>query len=148
MIRRALLLACPIAFLAVGACRQDHSASNHEATIDGHRSQVAFQLPERDLVPEGICYDPVSESFGAVYPEIPENRGHIMTVISEEEKAFQKTVKRGSSLLAQHVASLKQSKASTLRGEDVFDLANIGELLIGPVKLNADKLKLLNNRVS
>lgn len=63
MIRRAILLTCPIAFLAVGACRQDHSASNHEATADGHRSQIAFQLPERDLVPEGICYDPVTESF-------------------------------------------------------------------------------------
>ena len=63
MIRKAALLTCPIAFLAVGACRQGNGSSDHDATAEVHSSQIAFQLPERDLVPEGICYDPISESF-------------------------------------------------------------------------------------
>ena len=63
MIRRAILLTCPIAVLAVGACRQEHGSNNQEAAAEVHGSQIAFQLPERDLVPEGICYDPISESF-------------------------------------------------------------------------------------
>jgi sugar lactone lactonase YvrE len=31
-------------------------------TNDGH-SEIAFQLPERDLIPEGICYDPEDDVF-------------------------------------------------------------------------------------
>ena len=27
------------------------------------RSEIAFQLPERDLIPEGICYDPADDVF-------------------------------------------------------------------------------------
>ncbi len=32
-------------------------------TSPAHRSEIAFQLPERDLVPEGIAYDPKSDTF-------------------------------------------------------------------------------------
>jgi len=81
----------------------------------------AYQLGTEEMFISRLL-GPIIESFGDAYPALAASRSHIETVVSEEEKAFQKTVKRGSSLLAQHVASLKQSKASTLRGEDVFDL--------------------------
>jgi len=81
----------------------------------------AYQLGTEEMFISRLL-DPIIESFGDAYPALAASRSHIETVIAEEEKAFQKTVKRGSSLLAQHVATLQQSKASTLRGEQVFDL--------------------------
>ena len=65
---------------------------------------------------------PVIESFQDPYPELAEVQAHIETVISEEERSFQETVKRGSNLLAQHIANLKRQRASLLRGKEVFDL--------------------------
>ncbi|KPK65009.1 MAG: hypothetical protein AMK73_04220 [Planctomycetes bacterium SM23_32] len=66
--------------------------------------------------------EPVIEAFADPYPELAEARAHLETVIGEEEKAFQKTVQRGSNLLAQHVAALKRQRATVLRGREVFDL--------------------------
>jgi len=66
--------------------------------------------------------DPVVEAFAEPYPELADSRSHVETVVAEEEKAFQKTVKRGSVLLAQHVANLKRQRAAVLPGKDVFDL--------------------------
>jgi alanyl-tRNA synthetase len=66
--------------------------------------------------------DPVIEAHSDPYPELAESRSHIETVIAEEERAFQKTVRRGSALLAQHVAGLKRNRATVLRGKEVFDL--------------------------
>jgi len=70
----------------------------------------------------GRLVDPVIEAFSGPYPELAESRSHIQTVVAEEEKAFQRTVKRGSALLAQHVANLKRRRATVLRGKEVFDL--------------------------
>jgi len=66
--------------------------------------------------------EPICGAFGDAYPELRDARAHIETVIGEEEKAFQKTVKRGSALLAQQVARLKQRRGTVLRGGEVFDL--------------------------
>jgi len=66
--------------------------------------------------------DPVIEAFADPYPELAESRSHIQTVVAEEEKAFQRTVKRGSALLAQHVADLRRKRGGVLRGKEVFDL--------------------------
>ncbi|MHC5034114.1 MAG: alanine--tRNA ligase [Planctomycetota bacterium] len=66
--------------------------------------------------------EPVIEAFSDPYPELAESRSHIETVVAEEEKAFQKTVQRGSGLLAEHVANLKRQRATVLRGREVFDL--------------------------
>jgi len=83
----------------------------------------------RDAVQLGVeelflteLIDPVLEAFGEPYPELGRSRQHIATVVKEEEKAFQKTVRRGSVLLADHIAALKRQKASVIRGRDVFDL--------------------------
>ena len=65
---------------------------------------------------------PVVEAFRDPYPELAESRGHIENVIAEEEKAFQKTVVRGSRLLAQHVSELRRRNVTALPGRDVFDL--------------------------
>ena len=34
-----------------------------QAAAADHRSELAFRIPERDLFPEGIAYDPVSDTF-------------------------------------------------------------------------------------
>jgi len=66
--------------------------------------------------------DPVVEAFAETYPELKEGREHIATVVGREERSFQKTVIRGSAVLAEHIGSLKRQKASVLRGREVFDL--------------------------
>jgi len=66
--------------------------------------------------------DPIIEVFQDPYPELAEARAHIETVLAEEEKSFQRTVKRGSNLLAQHIANLKRQRATALRGKEVFNL--------------------------
>jgi hypothetical protein len=52
-----------ILVVAAGACGNEHDSEDHETIAEDHSSQIAFQLPERDLIPEGICFDPVTESF-------------------------------------------------------------------------------------
>ena len=83
----------------------------------------------RDAVQLGIegpflteLIDPTVEAFSGAYPELAQGRDHIATIVGQEEAAFQRTVKRGSVLLADHVARLKRQKASLLRGKEVFDL--------------------------
>jgi alanyl-tRNA synthetase len=66
--------------------------------------------------------EPVIGVFTEPYPELAEARSHVETLIAEEEKSFQRTVKRGSNLLAQHVANLKRQRATVLRGKEVFNL--------------------------
>jgi alanyl-tRNA synthetase len=66
--------------------------------------------------------EPVIEANAEPYPELRESRDHIETVVGQEEKSFQKTVKRGSAVLAEHIASLKRRKSSVLRGKEIFDL--------------------------
>ncbi len=70
----------------------------------------------------GRLVEPIIEAFADPYPELAESRSHIETVVAEEEKSFQRTVKRGSSLLSQHVAGLKRQRGTVLRGKEVFDL--------------------------
>ncbi len=70
----------------------------------------------------GELIDPIIQAHADPYPELVESRAHIATIIGEEERGFQRTVKRGSELLAEHVANLKRQRASVLRGKEVFDL--------------------------
>jgi alanyl-tRNA synthetase len=66
--------------------------------------------------------DPIIGVYSNPYPELAESRSHIETVMGEEEKGFQKTVKRGTVVLGEHVANLKRQRGSVLRGKEVFDL--------------------------
>lgn len=72
---RSLIL-CILPLFLLTACRADEGDSEDpqapvhagDATASAspqgeNTSEVAFQLPERDLFPEGIAYDPVTESF-------------------------------------------------------------------------------------
>ena len=55
---------CTIAVLiGISGCDSSRGNDTSEAIDGEHPSFVAFQLPERDLIPEGICYDPVTETF-------------------------------------------------------------------------------------
>ena len=83
----------------------------------------------RDAVQLGVdepfmtrLIDPIVQVFRDPYPELADSRSHMETVIGEEEKAFQKTVKRGTVVLGEHVANLKRQRGSVLRGKEVFDL--------------------------
>jgi Ser-tRNA(Ala) deacylase AlaX len=66
--------------------------------------------------------DPIIEIHSDPYPELEESRSHLETVIGQEEEAFQQTVRRGSTVLEQHIANLKRQRSTVLRGKEVFDL--------------------------
>lgn len=81
----------------------------------------AFQMGVEDTFLTDLI-DPVIECNSDPYPELEESRDHIETVVAQEEQSFQKTVQRGSTVLAEHIADLKRQKSSTLRGKEIFDL--------------------------
>ncbi len=45
------------------ACSRETPSEAPEIAKEQGRSEIAFQLPERDLIPEGICYDPEDDVF-------------------------------------------------------------------------------------
>ena len=44
-------------------CPHETPSETPAVVTDEWRSEIAFQLPERDLIPEGICYDPEDDVF-------------------------------------------------------------------------------------
>ena len=44
-------------------CSREAPLEAPEIVEEEGRSEIAFQLPERDLIPEGICYDPEDDVF-------------------------------------------------------------------------------------
>ena len=62
---RNVLLACVLMTLGflVSGCPAEDPEPTPVITEERGPSEVAFQLPERDLIPEGICYDPVDDVF-------------------------------------------------------------------------------------
>jgi len=64
MFRKTAAFALTLAVLiGVEGCRQEPESETPGADAGTHSSQIAFQFAERDLIPEGICYDPASETF-------------------------------------------------------------------------------------
>ncbi|MCW8984853.1 MAG: SMP-30/gluconolactonase/LRE family protein [Thermoanaerobaculales bacterium] len=62
--RNALRLAVLIVLFALSfGCPHENPSEPPVIVEEGGRSVVAFQLPERDLIPEGICYDPEEDVF-------------------------------------------------------------------------------------
>ena len=51
-----------LAVIVLG-CPQESPPEAPKTVFGEHASQVAFRLPERDLIPEGMCYDPVGDVF-------------------------------------------------------------------------------------
>ena len=49
--------------IAGSGCPHETPSEAPEIVQEEGRSEIAFQLPERDLIPEGICYDPADDVF-------------------------------------------------------------------------------------
>jgi len=112
---------------AVVFCIADGVVPSNEER--GYVARRLLRRAIRDAVQLGVSepfltrlVDPIIEVFKDPYPELADSRSHIETVIAEEEKAFRKTVRRGSIVLAEHVANLKRRRGAVLRGREVFDL--------------------------
>ena len=56
------------------------------------------------------------------YPELDEKKDYILTVLTQEEKQFNKTIDQGLSILASMEDEMKESGATVLSGENAFKL--------------------------
>ena len=62
MKKTSLVFLIAIAVLGSGCPHEPSPILPAIVEADG-RSEIAFRLPERDLIPEGICYDPEDDVF-------------------------------------------------------------------------------------
>ncbi|TAM61282.1 alanine--tRNA ligase [bacterium] len=67
-----------------------------------------------ELVPAVVA------SLGDGYPELREAQSRVMAALAEEEQQFNRTLARGSEILAEHIASARASGQRSLDGETVF----------------------------
>ncbi|MEZ5211499.1 alanine--tRNA ligase [Gordonia sp. (in: high G+C Gram-positive bacteria)] len=70
----------------------------------------------------GRIVERVIELMSPSYPELAEQREHILTVAVAEESSFGKTLASGSKLFADAAASTKKSGRSRISGDDAFVL--------------------------
>ncbi len=83
----------------------------------------AVRAADRLELPEGILVrlvEPVVATLGDVYPEIVERRRLVEEVLSQEEKAFRRTLRAGETLLERALAKLREG--DVLPGKVVFEL--------------------------
>ncbi|HIE47604.1 TPA: alanine--tRNA ligase, partial [Candidatus Bipolaricaulota bacterium] len=83
----------------------------------------AVRAADRLELPEGILVrlvEPVVATLGDVYPEIVERRRLVEEVLSQEERAFRRTLRAGEALLERALAGLEEG--DVLPGEVVFEL--------------------------
>ncbi len=66
--------------------------------------------------------DSVIESLGAVYPELPERRGHVLNTIEAEEHRFLQTLHSGSQRLYEFLSIPETIQSGRLPGTDAFTL--------------------------
>ncbi len=64
----------------------------------------------------------VVENFSHVFPEVKTNKGNVEKIIKAEEESFNATLDRGIDLFDSLIGKLKNEKAKTIPGEDVFKL--------------------------
>lgn len=64
----------------------------------------------------------VVENFAHVFPEVKTNKGNVEKIIKAEEESFNATLDRGIDLFDSLIGKLKNEKAKTIPGEDVFKL--------------------------
>jgi WD40 repeat protein len=63
-VRKTLCSGILIALVVVSfGCPRETPSEAPKIVQEEGRSEIAFQLPERDLIPEGICYDPADDVF-------------------------------------------------------------------------------------
>ncbi len=83
----------------------------------------AVRAADRLGLPEGILVrlvDPVVATLGDIYPEIVERRRLVEEVLSQEERAFRRTLRAGEARLEEALSELKEGEV--LPGEIVFEL--------------------------
>jgi alanyl-tRNA synthetase len=83
----------------------------------------AVRAADRLELPEGILVrlvEPVVATLGDIYPEIVERRRLVEEVLSQEEKAFRRTLRAGEALLEEALSQLKEGEV--LPGEVAFEL--------------------------
>ena len=83
----------------------------------------AVRAADRLELPEGILVrlvEPVVATLGDIYPEIVERRRLVEEVLSQEEKAFRRTLRAGEALLEEVLSQLKEGEV--LPGEVAFEL--------------------------
>jgi alanyl-tRNA synthetase len=64
----------------------------------------------------------VVENFAHVFPEVKTNKSNVEKIIKAEEESFNATLDRGIDLFDSLIGKLKNEKAKTIPGEDVFKL--------------------------
>lgn len=81
-----------------------------------------IKLLEYDGVTFYRFVEPVSETLGAVYPEIVSERKRIEKVIKIEEERFIKTLERAQQIFDEAVNNIKKSGSNVFPGEEIFRL--------------------------
>ncbi|MBX7373651.1 alanine--tRNA ligase [Clostridium chauvoei] len=64
----------------------------------------------------------VVENYGEAYPQLKENKDYIEKIVSLEEERFNETIDAGMHILNSYIEKLKESKETTLKGEEAFKL--------------------------
>ncbi len=64
----------------------------------------------------------VIEVSGGAYPELEEKREYIKKIITREEEQFAATIDKGSSIIEEYIAEMKESGNKVLDGEKAFKL--------------------------
>lgn len=66
----------------------------------------------------------LAEQFNEVFPELEQQKEHVITQIATEEKSFLRTLENGLKLLDKVVQETKEKQAKEVAGEDVFILSD------------------------
>ena len=64
----------------------------------------------------------VIEVSGGAYPELEEKREYIKKIITREEEQFAATIDKGSSIIEEYIAEMKEAGVKVLDGEKAFKL--------------------------
>lgn len=79
------------------------------------------KLGIEDVFLKGLAEVVIDQSKDA-YPELETRHDYILRVIEREEKAFAKTIKQGTQILADYIEDSKKQGVAGLTGEQVFKL--------------------------
>lgn len=64
----------------------------------------------------------VIEVSGGAYPELEEKRAYIKKIITREEEQFAATIDKGSNIIEEYIAEMKEAGVKVLDGEKAFKL--------------------------
>lgn len=90
-----------------------------------------------DLLPQLI------ETMGDDYPELEKSKGRIQEILTVEEEAFIRTLKRGGNILTQVIEKSRGEGKGTISGDDAFKLKDTYGLPIEEILLIAKDSSLV-----